>query len=121
MSQGKHCHVDLEASLKDLEIDKHPLPFQACGGDGVPRREEVGGGMVRASLPVGSWQAPTHFFIRLQLHLFGLDVRLILTGDTDFIVKDDARRTGDALLKFSTSGSGKRRRLVIWILSLLCC
>ena len=99
-----------------------PYFFRLVAGDGVTHREEVGDGMGSASLLVGSWQIQTHFFIHLQLHLFGLDVRLILTGDTDVTVKDDARRTGNSLpLKFSISGSGERWRLVIWILSLLCC
>lgn len=53
---------------------------------------------------------------------FGLDVHLILTGDTDFTVWEEAERVGRSLLrKFFTAGSGKRWRLVIWGLCLLCC
>lgn len=64
-----------------------------------------------ASTPTGALQALTHFFNRLQPRSFGLDVRLFLTGDTDFTAWDDAERTGGSLLlMFSTAGSRERWR-----------
>lgn len=43
-----------------------------------------------ANTLMGALQTLTCFFIRLQTHSFGLNVRLFLTGDTDCTVWDDA-------------------------------
>lgn len=31
MSEGRHCHVDLEAPHKEIETGKHSLLVEACG------------------------------------------------------------------------------------------
>lgn len=88
LSEGRHCHVALEASHKELETDTHSLLVQACGwGESSPTGKGVRDGNGHCQGSRGPWQIRTQFFIHLHLHAFGLGVHLILTGDIDVTVR----------------------------------